>query len=80
MITEYACNSGDTGLVPGSGRSPGEGNDNPLLCILAWKIPWTRGACGLQSMELQSDGHDLATKEQQRNLIMNFKDYFFKGT
>ena len=25
---ESACNSGDLGLVPGSGRSPGEGNGN----------------------------------------------------
>ena len=24
------CNAGDPGLIPGSGRSPGEGNDNPL--------------------------------------------------
>ena len=23
-------NAGDTGLIPGSGRSPGEGNSNPL--------------------------------------------------
>ena len=27
---ESACNSGDLGLVPGLGRSPGEGNGNPL--------------------------------------------------
>ena len=30
---ESACNAGDTGdvgLIPGSGRSPGEGNGNPL--------------------------------------------------
>ena len=27
---EYACNAGDLGLIPGSGRSPGEGNGNPL--------------------------------------------------
>jgi len=27
---ESACNAGDPGLVPGSGRSPGEGNGNPL--------------------------------------------------
>ena len=27
---ESACNAGDQGLVPGSGRSPGEGNGNPL--------------------------------------------------
>ena len=27
---ESACNAGDLGSVPGSGRSPGEGNGNPL--------------------------------------------------
>ena len=25
-------NAGDLGLIPGSGRSPGEGNGNPLQC------------------------------------------------
>ena len=27
---ESACNAGDFGLIPGSGRFPGEGNGNPL--------------------------------------------------
>ena len=27
---ESACNAGDTGSIPGSRRSPGEGNGNPL--------------------------------------------------
>ena len=27
---ESACNEGDPGLIPGSGRSPGEGNGNSL--------------------------------------------------
>ena len=27
---ESACNAGDPGLIPGSGRSPGEVNGNPL--------------------------------------------------
>ena len=27
---ESACNAGDSGLSPGSGRSPGERNGNPL--------------------------------------------------
>ena len=27
---ESACNAGDPGLIPGSGRSPREGNGNPL--------------------------------------------------
>ena len=30
----------DTGSVPGSESSPGEGLDNPLS-ILAWRITWT---------------------------------------
>ena len=27
---ESACKAGDPGVIPGSGRSPGEGNGNPL--------------------------------------------------
>ena len=27
---ESACNAGDSGLIPRSGRSPGGGNGNPL--------------------------------------------------
>ena len=27
---ESACNAGDQGSIPGSGRSPGEGNGHPL--------------------------------------------------
>ena len=29
---ESACNVGDLGLILGLGRSPGEGNGNPLQC------------------------------------------------
>ena len=29
-VKASACNSGDLGSIPGSGRSPGEGNGNPL--------------------------------------------------
>ena len=29
---ESACNVGDLGSIPGLGRSPGEGNGNPLQC------------------------------------------------
>ena len=38
-----AGDSGDTGLIPGSGRSPGEGNGNPFhyLCL---KNSMDRGA------------------------------------
>ena len=29
---EYACNAGDLGAIPGSGRSSGEEHGNPLQC------------------------------------------------
>ena len=29
---EFTCNAGDLGSMPGLGRSPGEGNGNPLYC------------------------------------------------
>ena len=40
---ESACNAGDLGLIPGLGRSPGEGNGNPLQysCL---ENPTDRGA------------------------------------
>ena len=40
---ESACNAGDLGLIPGLGRSPGEGNGNPLQysCL---ENPMDRGA------------------------------------
>ena len=30
MVKASAYKAGDLGLIPGSGRSPGEGNGNPL--------------------------------------------------
>ena len=30
MVKASACNAGDPGLFPKLGRSPGEGNGNPL--------------------------------------------------
>ena len=30
QMVESACNAGDLGLIPGWGRSPGEGNGNSL--------------------------------------------------
>ena len=32
MIEASAYNGGDLGSIPGLGRSPGEGNGNPLQC------------------------------------------------
>ena len=49
-------NAGDVGLIPGSGRAPGEGNGNPLQysCL---ENRMDRGPAVLQSMGVQSVGH-----------------------
>ena len=56
MVKASAYKAGDLGLIPGSGRSPGEGNGSSST--LAWKIPWMEEPGGLQSMGSQGVGHD----------------------
>ena len=46
---ESACNVGDPGSIPWSGRLPGERNGSPLQCsCLTWKTPWTESLVGSQ--------------------------------
>ena len=45
----------DLGSISGSGRSPGEGNGNPL------QTPWTEETGALQSVGSQRVGHDCVT-------------------
>ena len=60
-VAQSACNAGDLGLIPGSGRSPGEGNGNPLQysCL---ESPVDRGAWRAIVHGVTRVGHDLATK------------------
>ena len=58
VIKNPFANAGDTGSIPGSERSPGGGNGNPLQYILAWKIPWTQEPGWLQSIGSQRVRHD----------------------
>ena len=41
-----ACNAGDLGSIPRSGRSPGEGNGNPLQYSLPEKFHGQRRLVG----------------------------------
>jgi len=54
---ETACNVGDLGLIPGSGKYPLEKGMAAHSSILAWRIPWTEEPGGLQSMRSQELGH-----------------------
>ena len=58
---ESACKAGDMGLIPGSGRSPGVGNGNPLQysCL---RNTTAEEPGGLQFRESQRVGHDSANK------------------
>ena len=49
MVKNPPANAGDASSIPGLGRSPGEGNENPLQysCL---ENPWTEDPGGLQSM------------------------------
>ena len=52
-----ACNEGDPGLIPGLGKSAGEGMVTHSS-ILAWRVPWTEEPGGLQSMGSQTVRHN----------------------
>ena len=56
-------NAGDPGSIPGLGRSPGEGNVNPLQYSYL-EIPQTEERGMLQPMRSQRVGHDQETKQQ----------------
>ena len=49
VVKNLPANAGDVGSISGSGRSPGEGDDNPL------QHPWTEESGGLQSVESQKN-------------------------
>ena len=71
---KYTCNVGDPGLILGSGRSTGERNGYPLY-ILAWKIPWTEGPGGLQSMGSLGRSGEGNGNPLQHSCLENSMDY-----
>ena len=60
--------AGDPGLIPGSGRSPGEGNGSPLQysCL---ENPMDRGAWQATVHGVSRVGHDLVTKERKKEIL-----------
>ena len=62
---ESACNAGDAVSIPGSGRSPGEGNGNPLPVVLPGKSHDQRSLAGYRPLGCKRVRQDLGTKQQQ---------------
>ena len=64
MVKNPPANAGaeiDMGLIPGSGRSPGGGNGNPLqYSYLENSMDSPEEPGGLQFIDLQRVGHDIS--------------------
>ena len=58
---ESVCNAGDLGLIPGSGRSPGEGKGNALQCSCLENSmdrgTWRATVHGVTEWTLLTDSH-----------------------
>ena len=61
MVKNPLANAGEASLIPGSGRSPGEGNGN-LLYYSCLGNPKDRGTWQTTVYAVTRVGHDLATK------------------
>ena len=61
VVKNLPANAGNTSWIPGSGRSPGEGNGNPLqyACL---ENPMDKGAWQATVHGVARVVHDLATK------------------
>ena len=67
---EFACSAGDPGLIPGLGRSSGEGNGKPLQysCL---KNPMNKGAWYARVRGVARIVHDLASKPPPNILFLS---------
>ena len=72
MVKNPPANAGEAGLIPGLGRSPGEGNGNPFQ-YSCQENPMERGAWqAYRPWGRKRVGHNLATKPpppQPYNLV-----------
>ena len=71
MVKNPPASAGDPRLIPGSGRSPGEGNGNPLQCSCL-KNPMDRGAgritiLGVAESDTNEHAHRRMSKETSGN-------------
>ena len=63
MVKNQLLNAGDAGLIPGLGRSSGEGNGNPLQCSCLGNL-MDRGAWQATVYGVARVGHNSVTKQQ----------------
>ena len=71
VIKNMPANARDIGSIPGSGRSPREGNGNPLQYSCLGN-PMDRGVRRATTLGLQRVGHDLVTKQHWFTTLNKF--------
>ena len=80
-VKASACNAGDLGSIPGSGRSPGEGNGNPLQCSClenpmdggAWLGTVTKSQTRLSNFTFKITADGDCSHEIKRRLLLGRK-------
>ena len=65
---ESACSTGDLGSIPGSGRSPGEGNGRALQYSCS-ENPMDRGAWQVAVHGVARVGHNLVTEPHYTYIV-----------
>jgi len=74
VVKNLPVSAGDMGLIPGLGRSPGEGNGNPSSVFfffffssvfLPGKSHGQRSLVGYSPWNHKRTGHNIATTQQQ---------------
>ena len=69
VVKNQPANAGDADSIPGSGRSPGEGNGNPVHHSCLGNPIDRRSLAGQNLWGYKRLRHNLATKQQQQLLI-----------
>ena len=66
VVKNPPAGAGDTGSIPGLGRSPGGGHGNPLLQSCLENPHGQRSLAGYSQWGCNRVRHNLATKQQQQ--------------
>ena len=70
VVKKFTCNAGDPGLIPGSGRSPGEGIGYPLQYSWASLMTYmVKNPLAMQETWIQSLGWEVSLKKGKATRI-----------
>ena len=72
VVKNLSVNAGDLGLVPGWGRSPGEGNGNPLQYSCLGNSMDRGALVGCSPCGLRRVAHNFVTIQQPYITIFNY--------